>query len=190
MDLNEVYDNEYLQKYMKNANTELGRTIYRCRWELIQKYIKEGSLLDYGCGPNAFNDQGSDVFDRYGYDINPYSGFNKIPFRRWDIVTFWDSLEHIPNFYETIKRFDAKWLFITCPNVESVQGSITQWRHYRPEEHLFYFDRHSLKIILQALGYKIKEISFEEGALRNPQDPKAIITVVAERVDHDFRSSQ
>lgn len=93
----------------------------------------------------------------------------------------WDSIEHVPNFYGEIKEINADWLFISTPNLESVIEPVMFFRHYRPKEHIFYFDRHSLGVILEDLGYEIKEMNFDEGKLRNPNRPDAILTVVAKR---------
>jgi hypothetical protein len=182
-DIYKVYDQEYLDKYKELAKTELGQKIYKTRWDLIKKYIKQGTLVDYGCGPNAFNNAGPKEFEKYGYDVNPNVKFPDLPYQPWDIVTFWDSLEHIPDFYDVIRLFKAKWLFISTPNLESVITPVTEWKHYRPEQHIFYFDKYSLRIILKALDYEIIEINHEEGALRDPKNPKAIITVVARKIN-------
>lgn len=177
-----IYDKSYYERYVKQAKSELGKKIYKARWELIKKYVDEGKLLDYGCGPGAFNAACPGGFELHGFDINPSCGFSKIDhWERWNIVTFWDSLEHIPDFYRELKRLSPKWLFITCPNLEAVKGDIKDWRHYRPGEHLFYFDKYSLEVILESLRYKIIDHNFDEGKLRNPNNPDWIMTVVAKR---------
>jgi len=182
--MNKIYDKAYYLKYVKQAKSKLGKNIYKTRWKLITKYIKNGAILDFGCGPGAFNKAGPDNFSKYGYDINPYCRFEKFPkVKFWDIVTFWDSLEHTPDFYGIIKKLNPKWIFLSCPNLESVKIPITQWKHYRPEEHLYYFDRHSLKVILELLGYQIVEINYDEGKLRDPNNPLAIITIAAKRIN-------
>ena len=179
-----VYNRKYWLRYLKQSKSELGQKIYQERWKIISRYLDKGTLLDYGCGPGAFNAAGGDEFQKFGYDINPHCGFKYYPDHEWDAVTFWDSLEHIPNFYSLIRTLNPKWLFIATPNLESVRHDVLKWKHYRPDEHIYYFDRHSLKIILKSLGYFIREINFTEGQLRDPQQPEAVMTVVAEKVDH------
>lgn len=182
----DIYDQKYFEKYREMAKSEKAKRIYSTRWDLIQKYLTSGDILDYGCGPGAFNQAGPDNFKKYGYDINPACGFSLLPFKDWDAVTFWDSLEHIPDFPEVVKRLKPKYLFITCPNLEAVKCPITEWRHYRPGEHLYYFDKYSLEVILDALGYDVKESNFLEGGIRNPDNPKWILTTVAERKSDAF----
>lgn len=177
-----IYDAKYHQKFLERANTELGKKIYAERWRFIEKYCHgKMALLDYGCGPGAFHQASRNGFQTSGYDINPHCGFPTLPEGKIDILTMWDSLEHVPDPVGLIRSLDPKWLFLSTPNLESVRGDIREWRHYRPREHIYYFDRHSLSVILESAGYVILEHNFGEGALRDPQNPEAIISVVARK---------
>lgn len=184
-----LYGQAYFEKYTALAQTPLGRAIYASRWALISRYCQSPrangeylKVLDYGSGPGAFNVHGPDNFDKFNFDINPICGFTELPNEKIDILTLWDSVEHIPNFYGVIKNINADWIFLTTPNLESVDKPIGFWKHYRPREHLYYFDRHSLEVILSDLGYSIVEMNYDEGRLRDPQHPSAILTLVAVRV--------
>ncbi len=187
MDLTkELYNETYKKKYMELATTPLGQAIYAARWALVMRFVQSGVVLDYGSGPGAFNAHGPDCFERLNYDINPTCGFTEKVWQKSgqviDVLTMWDSIEHDPNFYQTIKDIDPEWLFITTPNLESLLGRpILGWTHYRPGEHIFYFDRHSLRVILEDLGYEILEMNFDEGRLRRPEHPDWILTVVAKK---------
>lgn len=178
----EIYDKDYYDRFLDRAATDLGKKIYAERWRLIQKYCHGAlNLLDWGCASGAFHTSSPNGFKTTGYDVNPNSPYNIKPnvHQRWDIMTFWDSLEHIPDFFNVIKNHDPEWLFISTPNLESVQEPVRLWKHFRPREHIFYFDQHSLGAILEYMGYEIKEFNHEEGKLRDPKHPLAIISVVA-----------
>ena len=179
MSYSDIYGTEYYNRYVQLANKPLAQAIHSNRWMLILKYISSGTILDYGSGPGTFNEHGPNTFTKHNYDVNPLCNARKTPELDWDAVTFWDSLEHIPNFYSVIANMRAKYLFITTPNLESAIDPIPYWKHYRPKEHLYYFDRHSLSVILEELGYKIVEINHDEGKLRDPKNPAAILTLVA-----------
>ncbi len=199
MDLvKDLYNEDYAEKYQVLASTNLGKAIYHTRWALIERYCPpaEQAVLDYGCGPGSFNAHGPDGYRKFNYDINPVCGFTQKVWKEEeydgnspvrgrlteiDILTMWDSIEHNPNFYQEIKDINAPWLFISTPNLESVDKPIVHWKHYRPSEHIFYFDRHSIRVILEDLGYKIHEFNYDEGKLRDPQHPSAILTVVASK---------
>jgi len=190
-----IYNEDYKDRYLQLGQTPLGKAIHTGRWALVTKYVKGGTLLDYGCGPGTFNAFGPSTFNRLNYDINPACGFTSKPWEEKviqgavaprhiiDVLTMWDSIEHDPEFFNNISAINPEWIFISTPNLESLLARpIIGWPHYRPGEHIFYFDRHSLKVVLEALGYEIVEINFDDGRLRRPEHPDWIITVVARRV--------
>lgn len=178
----QIYNADYHQKFLERANTEIGRKIYGVRWSLVERHAHGNlALLDYGCASGAFHIASRNGYATYGYDINPHCGFSEIPNRKIDILTMWDSFEHVPDPVGLIKSFDPEWIFLSTPNLESVCGDIRKWKHYRPYEHIYYFDRYSLSVILDSIGYEIIEENFEEGALRDPKCPEAIITIAARK---------
>ncbi len=178
----EIYDAEYHKKFLERANTAIGKEIYATRWALVSKYCHGNySLLDYGCASGAFHQGSVNGFRCYGYDINPHCGFFSMPREKVDIVTMWDSLEHIPDPCRLIRKLSPEWIFLSTPNLESVRGPVSEWKHYRPREHVHYFDRHSLSVIFEDLGYEILEFNYDEGAIRDPNSPEAIITAVCKK---------
>lgn len=178
-----IYDQAYYKRFKIRAKSRTGQRIYRTRWELVEKYCHGNTtLLDYGCGPGAFHTSGTNGFKVSGYDINPYCGFTEPPTGDIGIMTMWDVIEHIPDPSAPINAYRPKHLFISTPNVEAIgHWEIEKWKHYRPDEHLWYFGLNSLTGLLARLGYKILEYNFEEGAIRDPKNPNHIITVVAKR---------
>lgn len=96
-----------------------------------------------------------------------------------NIITMWDSIEHMHEPFQFIRQMHPQYLFISTPNLESVKGSLADWKHYRPYEHVYYFDRHSLSFHLEHCGYEVLEFSHDEGELRDPSNPTAIISCVA-----------
>lgn len=178
-----IYDKAYLLKYMKMAKTDLSTKIHTARWDLIGKYIPCGTVLDYGCGPETFAKAAPPSYKVHGYDINPHCKKTRFPDHRSTTMTFWDSLEHTPDFYGVISKLRPLYIFLVTPNLNSVNTGITQWRHYRPIEHLYYFDEASLTLIFKHLGYTVLETNYIEGALRNPSDPEALLTMALKRGD-------
>lgn len=177
---NAIYNADYAARYRERATSELGRKIYESRWGLIEKYCHGNlRLLDYGCASGAFHQSSKNGFKAEGYDVNKSYGFNQTPVGYFNIVTMWDSIEHMHEPWTWIKEHMPQWLFLSTPNLESVKGPVSEWKHYRPSEHVYYFDRHSLAFHLDAAGYDIVEFNYEEGDLRDPANPEAVITCVA-----------
>lgn len=177
-----IYNLDYHNRYKDRAESEIGRRLYSWRWDLVEKYCHgKMSLLDYGCATGAFHKSTRNGFDAYGFDVNPYSEFNKLPDKKIDILTMWDVIEHLKDPTKELKALDAEWLFISTPNVDAVQGRLEDWKHYRPDEHLWHFNLASLTEILEGLGYEVLESNYGEGEIREPSAPENIITVVARR---------
>lgn len=187
----ELYNEEYARKYQVLASTNLGKAIYHTRWALIEKYCPAvgQTVLDYGCGPGSFNAHGPDGYTKLNYDINPSCGFTE---KNWDgnppckkpsvdVLTMWDSIEHDPNFYQNIKDINAPWLFLSTPNLMAVDGPIEFEKHLRLREHIYHFEPYGLQVILEDLGYKVHEINYDEGRLRDPRRPKAIFTMACSK---------
>jgi hypothetical protein len=187
LDAQKIYDESYAQRYQVLASTNLGKAIYHSRWTLIEKHcpigLRDLTVLDYGSGPGAFHAHGPNGYTKFNYDINPTCGFTDKVWRHEniDILTMWDSIEHIPNFYGEIKEVEAEWLFISTPNLDSVTSPFAFWKHRRPKEHIYHFTKDDLEVILDDLGYKIVECNYDEGRLRDPLNPAAILTLVARR---------
>lgn len=175
----EIYNKEYQDKYHVYADTPLGDAIHKVRWDLVERHAK-GHLrvLDWGCAVGAFHLNSPNGYVTTGYDINPNSPFNHKPSPEMDlnVMTFWDSIEHTPDFFSVIQSYSPDWVFLSTPNLECVEKGVKSWKHYRPYEHIYYFDRYSLEFIFEALGYEMVEINFEEGVLRDPSCPEAIIS--------------
>jgi len=179
-----IYNKFYADRFIKRGKSEIGKELYAKRWELINKHCKgKLKLLDYGCASGAFHKSSTNGFDCDGFDVNPYYGFKKIPKGKIDILTMWDVIEHLSNPKEVIKQFNADWLFVCTPNKGAVEGNLKDWLHYRPREHLWYFDYSSLKELFNELGYEIIDCNYDEGVIRNPQRPKDIITVVGKKCE-------
>jgi 2-polyprenyl-3-methyl-5-hydroxy-6-metoxy-1,4-benzoquinol methylase len=177
---NEIYDSAYAERYRQRAQSDIGRKIYASRWALIEKYCHgKMRLLDYGCAGGAFHLSSTNGYMAEGYDINPAYGFNKTPLGYFNVITMWDSIEHMHEPWVFIQERMPQWLFLSTPNLESVKGPVKEWKHFRPAEHVYYFDQHSLRFHLEAAGYEIMEFNYDEGALRDPSNPEAIITCVA-----------
>jgi len=186
-----MYDRSYEIKYSRYESTPTGRDIQNLRCEIVRRHLKLGPkyyLLDFGCGVGSFvKFMDTDHYINVeGFDINPHVKFCDISvlFKRYDIVTFWDSLEHLKNPIQIIKGLNPKYLFICSPSIDDWgRGAkeLNQWRHYMPQEHCHYFCKNSLTHLLSFCGYKILEVNYDESKLRRGGGDKNIITIAAKK---------
>ncbi len=180
------FTKEYIDEYKMEAASEKGRLINDCRWRLVRKYAPNGGkLFDLGCGDGAFIRAAPDGFDCVGYDPNPYSGYSVW---RWNfvpsILTMWDVIEHLDVAFAPFHYWQPQpgLVFISTPNIDNApDADILSWKHIKPGEHKYYFNLKSLAATLHCNGYMVLEWNFDEGVLRDPCNPDAIITVVGGR---------
>lgn len=153
----------------------------------VAKYKQEGRLLDIGCNRGFILANASAWgWDAYGIEIVPWRTklverefnvtiFNKRlreinpPFKDkfFDVVTMIDIIEH---FHEPIKDLeevhrilkDDGFLLLNTPDIGSAYAKIHgyDWTFNNPEEHLYLYDRKTLKALLDKTGFEI--ITFQQ----------------------------
>lgn len=146
----------------------------------------DSSVVDFGCGSGEFLYEMSTRLSgtMYGIDINGYplpigekgsiksvSSFKDIPD---DILftSFFDSLEHVPDYITTVKEAAAisKYIVISTPWL--VEGQeLKGWRHFKPNEHLHYFSARGLTLALNRnCGLVCIDSRNIEDTIRTPPD--------------------
>lgn len=155
-----VYGQAYFNKYRGYAKTERGREITRARVEFVARHYC-GPLVDVGVGCGQF------VRERRqtdGFDINPVAIHWLIANGRWrDIydgkrcaaATFWDSLEHIEDAAGVVNRA-ARWVFLSLPIFRDCDH-VLESRHYRKDEHFWYFTDQGLVRWFEEQGFRLTE---------------------------------
>lgn len=164
----EPYDAAYFQKYQGYAETEQGAAITRARVALVNAHTA-GDVLDIGIGCGAFVEaRGSRT---YGYDINPAAvawlrtrGLYGDPMDRpVEALTLWDSLEHLPNPASVVLQA-TRYVFASVPVVRDAERLAT-WKHFRRDEHRWYWTRDGLVRWMRALGFRMLAASDMEARL-------------------------
>jgi len=154
----------------------------RHRTTFLQRFRRQGCLLDVGCGLGLFlHALDPTRWDRYGVELMPVPyqqavrllGAERVrqcelttagfPSAHFDVVTFWDVLEHLPNprqaLAETFRILRPGGLvFLTLPNWASYQA-----RHFRQDwyalslpHHLYHFTPQTLTRLLTATGFRLR----------------------------------
>ncbi|MBI4160712.1 MAG: class I SAM-dependent methyltransferase [Candidatus Yanofskybacteria bacterium] len=152
-------------------------------WRLKRiQHVKpgRGRLLDVGCALGFFLETAQHKgWDVRGIDISQYAiaaakkrlGNNVFcgilqegifPDNYFDVITYWDCIEHVPDPDLQI-RLSAKILkkkgilLLMTPDAGSVVAKLAgdKWMGYKDREHLFYFSRTGLKILLERNGFRL-----------------------------------
>jgi len=144
MKITASYDRDYFLKYEGYSGSQVAEEINKARRFFVDKY-HTGSVLDVGIGNGEFIKTRPGT---YGYDVNEHAvnwlKSNKLYsecFGDFRAFTFWDVIEHVPepiSYFQRIKPGD--YLFTSIPIIQNINDVLT-WKHYKPGEHLYYFER-------------------------------------------------
>lgn len=134
--------------------TGAGLTADRLAW--VARFW-DGTVCDIGVGGGRFVSEGG----HEGYDINPEAvawlkekGIYLDPYAApVDALTFWDSLEHIHDPRPLLNNC-RKWAFISIPIFSDVSHALRS-RHFRPDEHCWYFTTQGLVGFMETLGFAL-----------------------------------
>lgn len=136
------------------------------------------SVLDYGCGNGAFlkfakqlvhDCAGHDVTGLKLEDIPVWSDVETVRRMSFDVITFWDVLEHLTDL-SFLRTLSANLLVVSLPYCHySTQGQEwfdVQYKHRKPNEHVRHFNPHSLKNLMRIYGWQAIATSNHEDVVR------------------------
>jgi Methyltransferase domain len=143
----------------------------QARLEFVEQHY-DGTLIDVGIGSGAFielrREHGRAT---YGYDVNP-AGISWLEKRKLQFdpyrasvpaMTLWDVLEHI-SYYQPLLANVRKWLFLSLPIFNDVDH-VLRSKHFRPNEHYWYFTRDGLIFAMKICGFVLVSESMIETEL-------------------------
>lgn len=160
------YNDQYFEKYVKYSKTDLGVALTAARVGLVKKYW-DGPVLDFGIGCGSFIDAHGCAT---GFDICPAAikwlcdrSLFDDPWhdqRSVDVVTFWDSLEHVLEIDLLLERVN-KYAFVSMP-IFADYSDVCSSKHFRTDEHYWYFTRNGFVRFMGDRGFKlVLEDNFE-----------------------------
>jgi hypothetical protein len=167
----EPYDQEYFDRFGRDAATPLGRLLMQGRLEFVHRHHK-GKLIDVGIGSGAFVElRRAHRRLTCGYDVNPAGvkwlkerGLLFDPYKSTPAaMTLWDVLEHIPDYRPLLANV-REWLFVSLPIFTDAEH-VLRSKHFRPQEHIWYFTREGLLNAMKACGFSLVAESDFETAL-------------------------
>lgn len=180
------YQEKLISIYSNYSNTKLDNKINNLitlnddlrRFNFLKKKIKNKTLLDFGCGRGGFLKLSQKITKNIaGLEINRqilkylskrfkiYDDINKID-EKFDIITLFHVLEHIPNQIETLQQIKKKLkkngkLIIEVPHANDLLLNLKVFRNFTLwSEHLVLHTEKSLCKFLKIAGYKINRVEY------------------------------
>lgn len=150
------------------------------RMEVIESYRPQrGRLLDIGCATGLLLEEARRrSWDVSGIDVSRYAAQHcrangltvhhgdlastRFPASHFDVVVMDDTVEHLPNprqDLQVVHRFMKPGGLLTINTAD--EGGLLcslmrmHWFHYKPTEHLYYFDRANLARLLESVGFRV-----------------------------------
>jgi 2-polyprenyl-3-methyl-5-hydroxy-6-metoxy-1,4-benzoquinol methylase len=189
--LNPILNPSATIDYYTNLNTGQGETvlddsqfyteIYSLGLDSIEQNINIGSILDIGCSTGFFLNLAKNrkwktsgielglneasIAEKNGHKIfketiDALSNTNK-----YDAITMWDVLEHIPDGVDQLKKIKNHLnpngiLFFQIPNSDSLAAKILResCRMFDGLEHTNLYNPATVALIAEQCGFEIKEI--------------------------------
>jgi len=188
--LNDYYNSE---DYISHTNSK--RNIFEKIYQIIRRYtinrkiklinsIKTENkiLLDIGCGTGDFlfkakqkgwtitgiepNEKARNIANKVTknlvFDTN---SLNKLKENKYDVITLWHVLEHLPNLDDQINKLKKLLkkkgtLIIAVPNYKSHDAQIykSNWAAYDVPRHLWHFSKSSIKKLFEEKNMKVVKI--------------------------------
>ena len=90
----------------------------------------------------------------------------QLPNTRFDLITFWQSFEHLSEPLQALKKVAAflkrdGMIFVSVPNIDSLEArmSLKSWFGLDLPRHHFLYSPGTLKRLLEAAGFKVVALS-------------------------------
>lgn len=178
-----IYDAGYFQHYRRICETPVAKALNRFRVGLMRDALDLAAdappqtVLDVGIGDGAFLRAAAaqvpfGLVELKGCDINPL-GVEYLEQHGqlahlddeggFDVVCFWDVLEHLPDPRVGL-RASRKTALVSIPIFESQLHALRS-RHFKPGEHIWYFTRRGFLAFADQEGFDCVDILATESAI-------------------------
>lgn len=188
-----VYDENYIDTYNHLDCTSMSKLRYDNIVSVIGR--KPNSILDVGYGNGNFlqycYSQG--VEELYGYDVSPQptpepaKRVDNLVIGNYDVITFFDSLEHMENADAVINSL--AYCNYVCVSVPECRDALNftlswfnNWKHRKIDEHIWYFSKTSLIKFMNTFNYKLIAVNnVEDNIRKNANGEPNILTAIFEK---------
>jgi 2-polyprenyl-3-methyl-5-hydroxy-6-metoxy-1,4-benzoquinol methylase len=214
IDYAELYSSDYFEKFQGKFFSSCLEDYSRCEKDprlanfarglrLLGSYKKAGKILDVGCATGVFLDMAKkEGWEPYGVDISEYAanyarekfgikveakelqdvGF---PARYFDVITMWDTIEHLPNPRQTLEESlrilkDKGLIFILTIDEDSLIPRLAHLMYkcsggklkkpvklVHPVHHVTHFSKSTLVRMLEMSGFEVIHLKKSEIPLQS-----------------------
>lgn len=186
-----IYGAEYTKGYEKYGIEKNNMSYLRLGYIIGSIGKIPNKILDVGYGQGHFLNIAKDIIPHcYGSDIT-----NECPLPKnclfveniydefYDVVTFFDVLEHFENIYD-IKNIKSEYIVISTPWCNYKNSDwFKLWKHRRPDEHLWFFNNESLKKFMKEINYEfINECNLEDTIRKDNNNQPNILTAIFKKI--------
>lgn len=155
-----MYDHNYFYKMLR-LYSPTAEDICERRWDFVEEALgaatKGGDkvfVLDYGSGCGFFKAFAPAGVECDTFDVMPVpqTGITR---EEYDLITFWDVLEHIPNLMDlTPIMAKAKWVAVTVP-IKPEGLAWEKYKHFKPGEHIHHFQQDYLEAVMRLFRFSL-----------------------------------
>lgn len=146
--------------------------------KLIENYFSSANILDVGAGTGDFlkaakdknwnvsgvepNSKARSLASKKGIELS--ASLENFENERFDVITLWHVLEHLPDLENKIEKFYSLLqsdgvILIAVPNFKSYDAKYYKkyWAAYDVPRHLWHFSEEGIKRIFKKYGFKFIE---------------------------------
>ena len=147
------------------------------------------SILDIGYGNGDFLNVCKETIESFGNDISNYpipkgcTFVDDIFSRHFDVISMFDVLEHFESI-SFVKNLKCNFFYISVPWCHNYSEEwFLNWKHRRPDEHLWHFNENSITNFFKEMGYKKIIHSNVEDTIRvDRNNDKNILTCIFKKL--------
>jgi len=153
------YDLDYYENLLRQYSAT-GEQIARRRWQWITDTIDPKIVLDYGSGVGWFRAWRPKGVEVHSYDIGPFPQTG-VELRMYDVVCFWDVLEHIDNFSQVEPILALSHNVAGTVPIKPDKTRYATWKHFKIGEHLHFWNKETLNGFFERYGFQLSKHSRE-----------------------------
>jgi hypothetical protein len=161
------YGQRYFEMYAAYEGQPVALMLNAARVRLVNRHAGAArGVLDIGIGSGEFISSRQKTF---GWDVNPVAmtwlqdrGLAAADFAAFTAFTMWDVLEHVPTPADYFERMpNGSFLFVSMPIFDDLTR-VRLSKHYKPNEHFYYFTEKGLVGWLARHGFVHLETNDDE----------------------------